>query len=199
MRFAAFAVLLSIGAASWLAMAQNTPPDAAKEPLKTEPATTLIPKPAIPPQGELEKRFAESLTNVVLEGTWQMTGQGGLTGNAPLTEPRPERYTITKATKTYEDYWVIQARIQYGDKDVTFPVPVRVVWAEDTPIITVNDLPVPGIGTYSARVMFFAGFYSGTWFSTAKNYGGVLSGRITPAAKAESSTAPTSEKPKTTP
>ena len=46
-------------------------------------------------------------------------------------------------------------------------------------------LPVPMIGTYSARVIFHKGFYSGVWYSNLKNYGGVLSGRVT---KSKSST-----------
>jgi hypothetical protein len=34
------------------------------------------------------------------------------------------------------------------------------------------------IGTYSARVMIHNGFYSGVWYSNAKNYGGVMQGRM---------------------
>jgi hypothetical protein len=50
------------------------------------------------------------------------------------------------------------------------------VWAEDTAIITLDKMALPGLGTYSARVMVYRGFYAGTWFGT--NYGGVLSGQI---------------------
>jgi hypothetical protein len=53
-----------------------------------------------------------------------------------------------------------------------------VIWAEDTAMITVTDLALPMIGTYSARVMFHRGFYTGIWYCGAKNYGGVMSGRI---------------------
>jgi hypothetical protein len=133
---------------------------------------------AIPSRAELEKEFKQTMTGATLRGTWQMTGEGGLTGKAPLTPAQDDSYTILSVNKGIEDFWIVNARIRFGDKDVTVPVPVRVVWAEDTPIITLNDLTIPGIGTYSARVMIFKGFYCGTWFCGEKNYGGIMSGKI---------------------
>ena len=129
-------------------------------------------------QAELEKQFEESLTGATLEGIWQMTGKGGLRGNAPLTEPKKERYTITTVTKTGTEHWIVTARIQFAENDVAVPVLVRVLWAGDTPMITIDDLAIPLIGTYSARVMFHNGFYTGIWYSNNRNYGGVMSGRI---------------------
>lgn len=123
-----------------------------------------------------EREFKKALTGATLKGTWQMTGEEGLAGKAPLSEPRPETYTIDKVSKASDDYWVITARIQYADKNVYIPVTVRVVWAEDVAMITLDEMALPGLGTYSARVMIHRGFYSGTWFG--KNYGGVLSGQI---------------------
>jgi hypothetical protein len=61
---------------------------------------------------------------------------------------------------------------------VSIPVPVRVVWAEDTPMITLSDFSVPMLGTYSCRVIFHHGYYTGIWYSTVKNYGGIMSGRV---------------------
>lgn len=127
-------------------------------------------------QHQLERELEAKLTGSVFEGTWQMTGKEGLDGKAPLSEARSETYTIAKAAKTLDDHWLIHARIQYGDTDVTVPIPVRVVWAGDTPIITLDKLPIPGIGRYSARVMVYGNFYAGAWFGDG--YGGVLSGRI---------------------
>jgi hypothetical protein len=134
----------------------------------------------------LEKQLAEDLTGATLIGVWQMTGKDGLTGKEALTDPKPDQYNISKAMKVTGDHWVIQARIRYADKDVNIPVPVRVVWAEDTAIITLNDLTMPLLGTYSARVMIHHGFYSGVWYCGEKNYGGVMQGRITkePVAQA---------------
>jgi hypothetical protein len=84
------------------------------------------------------------------------------------------------------------AQIDFGDNDAFIPVPVRVVWAEDTAIITLNDLAVPMIGTYSARVMIHNGFYSGVWYCNAKNYGGVMQGRIVKTAAAPAAKTPES-------
>ena len=55
------------------------------------------------------------------------------------------------------------ARIQYGGKDITLPIILPIRWAGDTPIVAVDDLPLPGFGTVSARVMFFEGHYAGYW------------------------------------
>lgn len=129
-------------------------------------------------QAEREQQFKEMLSGSVLKGTWQMVqGEPGqpLTGK-PLSPPRPEEYTISKVSKASDDYWVVVARIKYADKDVNIPVTVRVVWAEDTPIITLDNMSLPGLGTYSARVMVYRDFYAGTWFGDC--YGGILSGQI---------------------
>lgn len=136
----------------------------------------------------LEKQFREMLTGVVFDGTWQMITAAGLAENGRMSEPRSDKYTLSEATKVFDDHWIIKARIQYADKDVTIPVPVRVVWAGDTPIITLDGLGLPGLGTYSARVMVYRDFYSGTWFGVG--YGGVLSGRIVRSPSAENKIPP---------
>jgi hypothetical protein len=129
-----------------------------------------------PSRKALEESFRRMLTGSVLVGSWQMTGPDGLEGRAPLTEARSERYTIDKVSRASDDYWIITARVQYADKDVRIPITVRVVWAEDAPIITLDRMALPGLGTYSARVMIYRNFYAGTWFGA--NYGGILSGQI---------------------
>lgn len=141
----------------------------------TRPAASR-PAKVVPPREVLEERFARLLTNVELRGVWQMTTGDGLEGKAPLGEARPETYTIAKATKLDTDRWQIDARIRFADKDVTLPVIVRVVWAEDTAVITVDDLTIPLIGTYTARVTFYGHFYSGIW--RGPDYGGVMMGQI---------------------
>lgn len=139
------------------------------------------PSPAKPAQAALKKRFSEMLSDVVLVGTWQMTRGEGLAGKAKLSPPRTERYSIESVHKADADFWQIRARIEYaaGDGegvDVTIPLRLRVVWAEDTPIITLDKVGIPGVGVYSARVMIYHNFYAGTWFG--EDYGGVLSGQI---------------------
>ncbi|MFQ5429146.1 MAG: hypothetical protein ACE5E1_02450 [Phycisphaerae bacterium] len=160
------------------ALAATAHDPAPAEPTATRPAAKSDRAAGL--EADRERRFKAMLTDVVLRGTWRMTGAEGLKGQGPLTPPRPERYHIRRVSKGLGDHWVITARITYADKDFEVPISVRVVWAEDTPIITVKDWKIPGVGPYSARVMFYRGFYAGTWFGS--NYGGVLSGRIIPAA-----------------
>jgi hypothetical protein len=146
---------------------------AGEEPAKpptTQPASANKPLDGEAARAELERKFAETLTNSVLEGSWQL-----IEGDK-LGEARADKYTIIKAQKLGGDFWVITARIEYADKDVTVPLPLRIVWSGDTPVITVTDFPVPGIGTYSARVMIYRNLYAGTWFGVG--YGGVMSGMI---------------------
>ncbi len=130
-----------------------------------------------------EKRFQDMLTGVVLRGTFQMTNADGLKGQAPMTSPRPERYAIQSVVKSAVDTWIITARIQFADRDLPVPVPVRVVWAGDTPVITLDTMKIPLLGTYSARVVIHEGFYAGTW--SGAGYGGVLSGQIIKAEDEE--------------
>ncbi len=55
-------------------------------------------------------------------------------------------------------------------------LPLTVKWAGDTPVITLTDMMVPGLGTYTARVLFHRGRYAGTW--SASDHGGEMWGRI---------------------
>ncbi len=127
-------------------------------------------------QAAREARLARQLTGAVLRGHFQMTNEDGLRGRAPMTPPRAERYEIERLVKSGGDHWVVTARIQYGDRDILVPVPVRIVWAGDTPVITLDEMRIPMIGAYSARVVIDDGFYAGTW--RGAGYGGVLSGQI---------------------
>ncbi len=128
-------------------------------------------------QAELEKAFGELLSGATLKGSFTVTGKDGA--------PKPEKYTLGKVTKGKGDNWVFQARIQYGDHDITLPLSLPVKWAGDTPVIVVDKLPFPPLGTFSARVMFYGNQYAGTW--DGGDHGGQLFGEIVPAEKVEES------------
>ena len=112
---------------------------------------------AATPEGRqiLEERFAESMRGAVLAGTFTIDGSE--------REPSIERYTIDRVEKLAGDLWLFHARVQFGDTDVSLPVPVRVVWAGDTPVVTLTDSAIPGLGTFSVRLVFFRGRYAGLW------------------------------------
>ncbi len=148
-----------------------------QEPLATQPARRK------PSREELEKRFEEQLTGALLKGTWRTTEPQGAAGLAALGEAHDDQYTITSVSREEGDTWLFRARIQFAGRDVTLPVRLQVLWAGDTPVITVDDVGFPGLGVYSARVMVYGDFYSGVW--SGRDHGGVLSGQILRAEHAD--------------
>ena len=129
-------------------------------------------------QEALEQAFAESMRDVVLEGNFTIQRAGDK--SAEEGEPpklQTDRYHISKIVHRAGDIWTFHTRIQFGSRDFTFPVPVNLLWAGDTPVVSVTDLGLPGMGTYTARVVFYKDSYAGTWW--ADEAGGNLFGRIT--------------------
>lgn len=124
-------------------------------------------------QAEREKQFEKSMNNVAMVGTFTVTGK-----DDKLTK---ERYVITKVTKVQDGFWLFHARIQYNRNDVTVPLLLEVKWAGDTPVIVVDKVKVPKMGTYSARVLIYNNQYVGTW--DAGDHGGQMFGHIEPADK----------------
>ncbi|HVR75344.1 MAG TPA: hypothetical protein VMT52_13490 [Planctomycetota bacterium] len=134
--------------------------------------------PKAPEKGEepirlnsLEEKFASTMSGATLAGKWRLVKDG------KLGEEKEDKYTIRAATKVGEDLWLIGARVQYGGKDVTVPVPVKVFWAGDTPVISITNAGLPGLGTYTARVLIYDGHYTGTW--SGPGHAGFLTGLIT--------------------
>jgi hypothetical protein len=140
---------------------------AQKDPAEQEPVKPKAPEPKLD-QAKLEKKFGEALSGATLVGHFTMGDNAG--------EPKEERYVINKVTKLKGDYWLFTARIQYGKKDLTVPMMLPVKWAGDTAVITVTDLGIPGMGTYTARVLIYGDQYAGTWSGGKR--GGHLWGRI---------------------
>ena len=115
----------------------------------------------------LEENFQQSLSGATLVGHFTVGNQ---------EELREEKYTITNVSKIPGGLWLFQVRIQYGARDVTLPIPLNVQWAGDTPVITLTDLSIPGLGTYTARVLIYRDQYAGTW--SGVDVGGQMFGRV---------------------
>ncbi len=125
-------------------------------------------------QAELEKQFGEMMSGATMSGRFTVTGSD--------KEPAQEKYTLGKVYKAKTgNYWIFETRIQYGKNDVTLPLSIPVLWAGDTAVITVDNLPVPPLGVFSARVLVHKNQYAGTW--DAGDHGGMLFGTIIPAGK----------------
>ena len=137
-------------------------------PAASDERTSPAKEPPAPDRAKLEQKFARTMSGATLVGFFTVTGND--------KPPAEEKYTITKVTKLKGDYWLFATRIQFGGKDVTVPLMIPVKWAGDTPVIAVTDLGVPGLGTYTARVLVYDDQYAGTW--AGHDHGGHLWGRI---------------------
>jgi hypothetical protein len=136
-------------------------------------------------------KLEKMLSGATLVGQFTVNGRDEARTN-------PERYELRSVKHMQGNTWLVTARIKYGDHDVTVPLPLPIRWAGDTPMITLDKFTVPGMGAWSARVMFYEGRYMGYWFSAEHpEHGGYLFGKIEPPkggaeGDAEES-APTSE------
>jgi hypothetical protein len=124
-------------------------------------------------QAELEAAFTKMLSGATLEGSFTSTGAG-----SDPTRLSSEKYTLGDVKKIQGNIWLIPARIEYGEHDVTLPLTLPIRWAGDTPVIVVDNVGLAGFGTVSARVMFFDGHYAGYWKHGKR--GGHLFGTIRP-------------------
>jgi hypothetical protein len=128
-----------------------------EEPKGESPASVKGADPP-PKQAELDAAFSKMLSGTTLEGSFTSTSEG-----FDPTKLSTEKYTLGDVKKVEGNYWLIPARIEYGEHDVTIPLVLPVRWAGDTPMIVVDNVGLPGFGTVSARVMFFADHYAGYW------------------------------------
>jgi hypothetical protein len=104
---------------------------------------------------ERHRAFEAMMTRVSLVGSSTSFGKEGVTGR--------EEYAIEKVTHVAGDRFLLEAKLELGSRKLTVPIPVTILWAGDTPVITLTDLSIPGLGTYSARVLLFRDHYAGTW------------------------------------
>ncbi|EMI46031.1 hypothetical protein [Rhodopirellula sp. SWK7] len=152
------------------------------------PAAPAPSEPAPPPadsQGEMKAGQAsptgrEARLAAYLSGS-TFTGQFTIEGNAKA-DPKPESYQIASCEPLAEkDMYRLKVKIRYGDVDGEFPMDLKILWSGSTPVITLDGVWIPGLGTFSSRVLIHDGRYAGTWQHDAK--GGHLFGTIEPAVQ----------------
>ena len=125
-----------------------------------KPATT---------QDALEREFETMMKGATLVGRSSRLNSDSISGE--------ERYVIDGISKLAGETWLLRTRLQCcGSKDIPVPLPVTIKWAGDTPVITLTDLSIPRMGTYTARVVLYRGQYAGTW--SGKKGGGQVFGKI---------------------
>ena len=125
-------------------------------------------KESVGAQDRFEK-FSNAMKGVRFTGFFTIDGS-----DRPPNEETYEIHSVQKFGE--EDLWIFTARIKYGKKDITLPMPLPVKWVGDVPVITMQDLNIPGLGTFSAHVVIDGQKYAGTW--AHGQVGGHLYGKI---------------------
>lgn len=116
-----------------------------------------------------EREFADALSHATLRGSFTLSDN-------PTATPKPERYDLGEVRKVGARLWSLPTRIRYGEHDATAPIVLPIDFAGDTAVIKVDALPIPGMGTFSARVLMHNGRYAGYW--QGAEHGGHLFGVI---------------------
>jgi len=130
-----------------------------------------------------EQRLAKYLDGVKLIGKFTMDG---IESDEKTGDGITEEYTISKCEKLPEDdMYRMTARIKYGDIDSELPLSIKILWSGDTPVITLDNFWIPGMGTFGARILIHADRYAGTWQHDA--VGGHMFGRIEKLSSEETS------------
>ena len=176
--FAMPVLLLIAATAVTSAQAQRSEPEKAAKTESTskkaeEPKAAVSQKPL---PADPEERFKFLFTKSYLSGRWAPLKDGAL-GD----ERTGDKYQIVGVAKGKDDNWVVNAKLKYREQEFVLPFPVRMKFDGDTAILIVDELTIPGGGTYSARLMIYERTYSGTW--KGQRGGGMLYGTITHEAE----------------
>jgi hypothetical protein len=101
--------------------------------------------------------MARTLDNVKLTGFFTVNGKDN--------PPKEESYVIPSVAKApgENDLWIITYRMAKGGQELDLPLPLPVKWAGEKPVIYMDNLTIPGLGTFSAFVLFDGDKYAGTW------------------------------------
>ncbi len=156
-----------VGGATLVAQDPAAPSSGTQAPDNQKPASDAAVK-AEPT--ERESKLASYLSGAKFVGKFTIDGK-------EEADPKTEEYTISKCEKlAAEDMYRLTARIKYGDVDSEVPLDLKIVWSGSTPVITLDNFWIPGMGTFGARVLIHSDRYAGTWQHDA--VGGHMYGKI---------------------
>ena len=174
-RLVLLGLALGLLAASYAALRVS-----AQETQLAQPSGTSEPPEVDPTIADAERvaELEKLLSGAALVGHFTVTGDGEQAeGNDQNSKLAKERYELGEVKHLGSNQWLIQSRIKYGDHDVTVPLTLPIRWADgDTPVICVDELAIPGLGTFTARVMIYRHHYAGYW--SGEDHGGHLFGVI---------------------
>jgi hypothetical protein len=139
-------------------------------------AALVVIAPAVAPaqtdRAELEDKLHVTLQGARLVGQFSVVGADG----AVARPPQADQYAVSRLERDAEGRWIFNVSMSYGTQQHTMPVPVTIEWAGDTPMITMTEQTIEGLGTFTARVLLYEGLYAGTW--KHGQFGGHMWGRI---------------------
>ena len=115
-----------------------------------------------------ERTFTERMKNVSLVGRFTIRGREN-------RDATPDRYDISAVEKVGDDLWRFTVRMS-DTGNVIVPITVPMRWVGDTPVIDMRNYSIPGLGTFSAHVVFDGDQYAGTWDNP--KVGGLMYGTI---------------------
>ncbi len=75
-----------------------------------------------------------------------MIGSFTIDGKSDEEPLKEERYEIDSVKKLGGKLWVFTARVKYGKVDTKLPITVPVEWAGDTPMVSLTNATLPGLG-----------------------------------------------------
>lgn len=123
-------------------------------------------------QAARDQKFEETMRDARLEGNFSVVTDQGMQSDFS------ELYMVSELERGEDDTWIFKAKMKYGENahEAEFPIPVQVIWAGDTPMITMENTTVDGLGTFTVRLLLHGDRYAGTWQHGA--FGGHMWGRI---------------------
>ena len=123
-------------------------------------------------QADLDAKFEAAMKDARLEGQFNVIAPNG---QMPAYD---ELYMVSEMERGEGNTWIFKAKMSYGNQEhpAEFPIPVQVLWAGDTPVITMTDTTVEGLGTFTVRLLLHGDRYAGSWQHGA--VGGHMWGRL---------------------
>ena len=100
-----------------------------------------------------EQAFIKAMSGTTLTGFFSVVGEEK---DGP---PNADSYEITKVSKG-GNFFLFHSK--FGQAKLP-PLPLKVVWAGKKPVITMDKITIPGMGTFSTHLLIDGGRYAGTW------------------------------------
>ncbi|MEM6703921.1 MAG: hypothetical protein AAF690_14490 [Acidobacteriota bacterium] len=129
---------------------------------------------------ERDARFSAMIEGAEMLGEFNVVAADGT-----VSKPQTDEYAVSKLERGDDGTWVFHYTMSYGGGNkATLPIPVTVEWSGDTPVLTMTEQELPGLGTFSVRVLLYDGLYAGTWRAIG-GFGGHMWGRIVKPSAAD--------------